>query len=180
MPSGGGRFSSTLAGMRIAGLVDLASQPAHHTDVKGINMNQVANAMTRGVRTIRPSDNLVQAAQAMTELDIGSLPVCDGERLLGMVTDRDIVVRGVALGQASDQVHVAEVMTEEAAWCYDDDKVEEVLDRMRALQIRRLPVVDRHKRLVGMLSIGDIAVKTQGEDTGDALRGISDPAEPAC
>lgn len=143
-------------------------------------MNQVADAMTRGVRTICPSDNLVQAARAMTELDIGALPVCDGDRLLGMVTDRDIVVRGVAQGQASDQVHVAEVMTEDAAWCYADDKVEEVLDRMRALQIRRLPVVDRNKRLVGMLSLGDVAVKAGDADTGGALKGISDPAEPAC
>lgn len=143
-------------------------------------MNQVADAMTRGVRTICPSDNLVQAARAMTELDIGALPVCDGDRLLGMVTDRDIVVRGVAQGQASDQVHVAEVMTEDAAWCYADDKVEEVLDRMRALQIRRLPVVDRNKRLVGMLSLGDVAVKADDADTGRALKGISDPAEPAC
>lgn len=143
-------------------------------------MNQVADAMTRGVRTICPSDTLVQAAQAMTELDIGALPVCDGDRLLGMVTDRDIVIRGVAQGQSNDQVHVAEVMTEDAAWCYDDDKVDEVLDRMRALQIRRLPVVDRNRRLVGMLSLGDIAVKADGEDTQDALKGISDPAEPAC
>lgn len=142
-------------------------------------MNQVADAMTRGVRTICPSDNLVQAARAMTELDIGALPVCDGDRLLGMVTDRDIVVRGVAQGQASEQTHVAEVMTEDAAWCYDDDKVDEVLDRMRALQIRRLPVVDRHKRLVGMLSLGDIAVKAE-EPTSEALKGISDPSEPAC
>ncbi|TAK34899.1 MAG: CBS domain-containing protein, partial [Lysobacteraceae bacterium] len=118
--------------------------------------------------------------QAMTELDIGALPVCDGDRLVGMITDRDIVVRGVAQGQANDRMHVAEVMTEEAAWCYDDDKVEEVLDRMRALQIRRLPVVDRHKRLVGMLSLGDIAVKAEGEDTGEALKGISAPSEPAC
>lgn len=116
-------------------------------------MNQVADAMTRGVRTICPSDTLVQAAQAMTELDIGSLPVCDGERLLGMVTDRDIVVRGVAKGQANDQVCVFEVMTEEPAWCYDDDRVDAVLEKMRALQIRRLPVIDRNKRLVGMLSL---------------------------
>jgi CBS domain-containing protein len=156
------------------------SQAIRSTETKGTTMNQVADAMTRGVRTVCPSDNLVQAAQAMTELDIGALPVCDGDRLVGMITDRDIVVRGVAQGQANDRMHVAEVMTEEAAWCYDDDKVEEVLDRMRALQIRRLPVVDRHKRLVGMLSLGDIAVKATGEDTGEALKGISDPSEPAC
>jgi CBS domain-containing protein len=156
------------------------SQAIRSTETKGTTMNQVADAMTRGVRTVCPSDNLVQAAQAMTELDIGALPVCDGDRLVGMITDRDIVIRGVAQGQANDRMHVAEVMTEEAAWCYDDDKVEEVLDRMRALQIRRLPVVDRHKRLVGMLSLGDIAVKATGEDTGEALKGISDPSEPAC
>jgi CBS domain-containing protein len=156
------------------------SQAIRSTETKGTTMNQVADAMTRGVRTVCPSDNLVQAAQAMTELDIGALPVCDGDRLVGMITDRDIVIRGVAQGQANDRMHVAEVMTEEAAWCYDDDKVEEVLDRMRALQIRRLPVVDRHKRLVGMLSLGDIAVKATGEGTGEALKGISDPSEPAC
>lgn len=141
-------------------------------------MNQVADAMTRGVRTICPSDTLIQAAQAMTELDIGALPVCDGDRLLGMVTDRDIVVRGVAQGCANDQACVSEVMTEEAEWCYADEPMDRVLDKMRSEQIRRLPVVDRDKRLVGMISLGDVAVKAEGSDVHATLSAISDPAEP--
>lgn len=141
-------------------------------------MNQVADAMTRGVRTICPSDTLTQAAQAMTELDIGALPVCDGERLLGMVTDRDIVVRGVAQGCANDQACVSEVMTEEAEWCYADEPTEKVWERMRSQQIRRLPVVDRDKRLVGMISLGDLAVKARDADLSQTLEGISTPAEP--
>lgn len=141
-------------------------------------MTQVSDAMTRGVRTIGPSETLLRAAQAMTELDIGAIPVCDGERLLGMVTDRDIVVRGVAQGYASDQACVSDVMTEEAEWCFEDDSVEDVLDKMRSHQIRRLAVIDREKHLVGMVSIGDLAVKVHGADTNEALDGISQPAAP--
>jgi CBS domain-containing protein len=141
-------------------------------------MNQVADAMTRGVKTICPSDTLTQAAQAMTELDIGALPVCDGERLVGMVTDRDIVIRGVAQGRANDEACVSDVMTEEASWCRADDDIDSVLERMRSMQIRRLPVIDEDKRLVGMVSLGDIAVKAAEADVQGAMEGISEPAEP--
>lgn len=141
-------------------------------------MNHVADAMTRGVRTISPSDTLIQAAQAMTELDIGALPVCDGERLLGMVTDRDIVIRGVAQGCANDQACVSDVMTEEAEWCYAEDAMDEVLEKMRVQQIRRLPVIDHDKNLVGMITLGDLAVKSGDTDLNDTLEGISTPAEP--
>lgn len=141
-------------------------------------MTQVFEAMTRGVRTIGPSDTLIEAAKAMTDLDVGALPVCDGERLLGMVTDRDIVIRGVAQGCANDQACVSDVMTEEVLWCYEDQDVEAVLDKMRGQQVRRVPVVDHDKRLVGMLSLGDVAVKAQDADMNDTLEGISEPAEP--
>ncbi len=155
-----------------------ASPVSHTTFLKGFDMNQAADAMTRGVRTLCPGDTLTQAAQAMTELDIGALPVCDGERLLGMVTDRDIVVRGVAQGCASNQACVSEVMTEEAAWCYADEPMDNVLQQMRTQQIRRLPVVDRDKRLVGMITLGDLAVKARDADLSETLEGISSPAEP--
>ncbi|NBD22109.1 CBS domain-containing protein [Aquabacterium fontiphilum] len=141
-------------------------------------MTQVFEAMTRGVRTIGPSDTLIEAAKAMTDLDVGALPVCDGERLLGMVTDRDIVIRGVAQGCANDQACVSDVMTEDVLWCYEDQDVESVLDKMRGQQVRRVPVVDQDKRLVGMLSLGDVAVKAQDADMNDTLEGISEPAEP--
>jgi len=141
-------------------------------------MTQVFEAMTRGVRTIGPSDTLVQAAKAMTDLDVGVLPVCDGERLLGMVTDRDIVIRGVAQGCANDQACVSDVMTQDVLWCYEDQDVEAILEKMRGEQVRRVPVVDHDKRLVGMLSLGDLAVKAQDADMNDALEGISEPAEP--
>jgi CBS domain-containing protein len=141
-------------------------------------MTQVSQVMTRGVRTMAPTDTVVQAAQAMEELDIGVLPVCDGDRLLGMLTDRDIVLRGVAQGRPADRTAVTEVMTPDVCWCYDDAPIEEAMDKMRESQIRRLAVVDHDKHLVGMLSLGDVAVKGDMGEAGEALEEISEPAEP--
>ena len=141
-------------------------------------MTQVSQVMTRGVRTMAPGDTVLQAARAMEEMDIGVLPVCDGDRLLGMLTDRDIVLRGVARGLPAERTAVAELMTHDVRWCYDDDSIEEAMERMRETQIRRLAVVDHDRHLVGMVSLGDVAVKGDMGEAGEALESISEPAAP--
>ncbi|HEY9064883.1 MAG TPA: CBS domain-containing protein [Burkholderiaceae bacterium] len=143
-------------------------------------MQRIADAMTRGAHTLTPNDKLTTAAQAMNEYDIGALPVCDGGRLVGMVTDRDLVVRGVAKGVVPDEAVVASVMSPDVCCCYEDEPVADAMDRMRREQIRRMPVVDREQHLVGMLALGDLATKhDDAGGTGQALRDISTPAEPA-
>jgi CBS domain-containing protein len=141
-------------------------------------MIKVSDIMTRGVRTMAPTESLVHAAQAMDELDVGALPVCDGESLVGMVTDRDIVLRGVAQRCAIDDTPLSAVMSRDACWCFEDQSVDEVAQQMRDAQIRRLPVVDRRKHLVGMVSLGDIATKASDVDAGRALNEISEPSSP--
>jgi CBS domain-containing protein len=141
-------------------------------------LTQVNELMTRGVRTAAPTDTLCDAAQAMEELDVGVLLVCDGERLVGVITDRDIAVRGVAQRLSPDRTHLDVIMTGEVRWCFDDSTVEEALRTMSELQIRRLPVIDRDRRLVGVLSLGDAAAKGQASQAGEPLARISQPAEP--
>lgn len=141
-------------------------------------MTQVSDVMTRGVRTMAPTDSMVLAAQAMEALDVGVLPVCEGERLIGLVTDRDLVLRGLAQGCAPEHTAVAELMSRDVTCCYDDDTVEDVVDQMRDLKIRRVPVIDRDKHLVGMLTLGDVAAKRGAHAVGEALEDISEPAEP--
>ena len=97
----------------------------------------------------------MRAAQTMGDLHVRVIPVCDGERLVGIVTDRDIVLRGVAEGCAVEETPLSEVMSKDARWCFEDQPVGEVVEAMRAAQIRRVPVVDRDRHLVGMLSLGE-------------------------
>jgi CBS domain-containing protein len=142
-------------------------------------MDQICDVMTRDVRVVSPSDSMQRAAQCMDELNVGVVPVCDGKKLLGVVTDRDIAVRGVAAGKRPDQTPVTEVMSEHVRWCYEDQSIDEVLDEMSDTQIRRLPVVDRDKHLVGIVSLGDLAAR--GADSAhlaQALREISSPSQP--
>jgi CBS domain-containing protein len=143
-------------------------------------MTTVSDVMTRGVRSMRPSDTMVAAAQAMEELNVGVIPVCEGDLLVGMVTDRDIVVRGVAQELDAGTTTLADVMSTHVRKAHENDDVEEVLGAMAESQIRRLPVVDKRDRLIGILSIGDIAAKDPGNDADVAvsLAGISSPAEP--
>ena len=140
-------------------------------------MRQVSDVMTRGVRTLSPDDTVMAAAQAMQELDVGVIPVCRADQLVGMVTDRDSVLRGVA-GCAADRTPLDDVMSRDVQWCFDDQPLEEVLEQMREAQIRRLPVVDRDEHLVGIVSLGDVAVKADETRAGEALESISEPAEP--
>jgi hypothetical protein len=113
----------------------------------------------------------------MDELNVGVLPVCDGRRLIGMVTDRDITVRSTAAGLAPDQSYVRDVMTDDVEWCFEDDDVDEIVEIMSRRQIRRIPVVDRGKRLVGIVALGDLATDSE-EHAMRALHRISTPSEP--
>jgi CBS domain-containing protein len=138
---------------------------------------KIADLMTRDVRVIQPDHTIRDAARLMDELDVGVLPVCDGRRLIGMITDRDITVRSTAAGQSPTDTQVSEVMTDELFWCFDDDDVEEIVDLMGRHQIRRIPVVDRRKRLVGIVALGDLATDDEPA-AARALHRISEPSEP--
>jgi CBS domain-containing protein len=143
-------------------------------------MTTVAEVMTRDVRTLGPDDSVVAAARCMDELNVGVIPVCEGEKLVGVVTDRDIVVRGVAQQGSVGNMKLAEVMSAHVRCAHEDDDVDRVLSEMAEAQIRRMPVVDGNQRLIGIVSLGDIAAKNP-EDEADvamSLGDISSPAEP--
>ena len=138
---------------------------------------KVSELMTSCVECTRPDAPLQQAAEAMKRFDIGSLPVCQHDRLVGMVTDRDIVVRSVCEGHDPESDHVADVMTSEVIFCYEDEDADAAAHLMKEKQIRRLPVLNREKRLVGILSLGDLAAEPGGEPLAEeALEGISEPS----
>jgi CBS domain-containing protein len=132
--------------------------------------------MSRDVYCTTPDTSLRQAASEMRQLDVGALPICDDDRLVGMVTDRDLVIRGLADGRDPDNDRVREVMTPGVTWCYEDDTVEEAARVMQREQIRRLPVLDQSKRLVGIVSLGDLAVRSQNDPlSGHTLEQVSEP-----
>lgn len=139
-------------------------------------MTTVTDVMTRNVRTMAPGNTVADAAKAMRELDVGVIPVCEGDKLLGMVTDRDIVLRAVAEG-LNGGTPLSAVMSTDIHTARETDDLDTVLADMASRQIRRLPVLDGSKRLAGIISIGDIAVKGQEEeDVGQSLADISSPA----
>jgi CBS domain-containing protein len=140
---------------------------------------QLRDMMTRKVEVVHPDATLEEAAEKMKLLDVGPLPVCDGERLLGMVTDRDITVRATAERRDPKTTKVRDVMTEEVFYAFEDQSIEEAAEIMERAQIRRLPVLNQDKRLVGIVSLGDLAVKTGDEElAGEVLERVSEPAEP--
>ncbi|MDB5839519.1 MAG: hypothetical protein JWQ23_1471 [Herminiimonas sp.] len=147
-------------------------------------MQMVSEVMTRDVRFVTPQESLQHAAQMMDELNVGALPVCDGERLVGMVTDRDITVRGTAVGKRPQDAHVEDVMSGEVRWCFEDQPVDEVMIQMADSQIRRVPVVshDEAHRLVGIVALGDLAAKTtdagQKQDVEQVVEMVSTPSQP--
>ena len=136
---------------------------------------KIGECMTRDVRIVAPEDTIERAAQLMARADTGVLPVASGDRLVGMITDRDIAIRGVAEG-VGPGARVGDVMSQEVKYCYDDADSDEVLDNMAEIQVRRMPVVDHDKRLVGIVSIGDLA-KEDSSDSGRALGRIAQPSE---
>ncbi len=137
-------------------------------------MTRIADIMSTDVRTIQPQESLRRAAQCMRELDVGALPVCDGERLLGMLTDRDIAMRAVADGLNPDQACVSDIMSPEVTTCSAEQDAEAAERLMGEQQLRRLPVIDADRRLVGIVSLGDLAVRQSGH-IDQAVREISQP-----
>ena len=140
---------------------------------------QISEIMTHKVETVAPDASLQQAAATMEALGVGSLPVCDGDRLVGAITDRDIVVRGVAAGLSPVDGLVRECMTEDIAWAYCDEQAEEVLERVKKLQVRRLAILDRDKKLAGIVALGDIATEPRAAALGSVGAAISEISEPS-
>jgi len=137
-------------------------------------MTQVADIMTRSIATVQREETLQAAARRMREMDVGWLPVLDGKALVGMLTDRDITVRGVADGMVAQESRVADVMTADVVWCRADDSVEEVMAEMGDAQVRRLPVLDADNEVVGVVALADLATR-QSAHTDETLREISTP-----
>jgi len=137
---------------------------------------RISEAMTRDVKIISPEDSIEKAADLMRECDCGALPVGKNDRLIGVVTDRDIVVRAVALGKQPKNCTVRDVMTPGVKYVFEDESPESAADSMSRLQIRRLPVLNHHKRLVGIVTLGDLAARHQGSAATVALRRISQPS----
>lgn len=140
-------------------------------------MLKISDFMTRNVQVVHPDESLQRAAQVMDELNVGSLPVCDQTGLVGIITDRDITVRATAAGMAPAATLVCDVMTEKARWCTSEQTVQEAMQQMAEVQIRRLPVLDAEHHVVGIVSLGDLATRHSGH-VAAALRRISDPSMP--
>jgi CBS domain-containing protein len=139
-------------------------------------MPKVSEIMSTDVRVVQPQESLRSAARLMQELDVGALPVCAGEVLLGMLTDRDITVRGVAAGLRPDEACVSDVMSSGLQVCSEDQDAAEVMRMMGDWQVRRLPVVNDDKHLVGIVSLGDLALRQSGH-IDQTVREISEPAQ---
>jgi CBS domain-containing protein len=138
---------------------------------------KINEILTPNPQCISPETTLTAAAQKMKSLDVGMLPICENDRLVGTLTDRDIAIRSVASGANPNTATVRDAMTREIVYCFDDDDVEDAADLMEQKQIRRLPVLSRSKRLVGIVSLGDLAVRTQREKlAGEVLERVSEPA----
>jgi len=135
---------------------------------------KVCDAMTREVRIATPGQSIREVAKMMAEIDAGAMPVGENDRLVGMITDRDIAIRAVGQGKGPD-TPVRDVMsTEQVLYCYDDEELEHVAKNMASEQVRRLPVVNREKRLVGIVSLGDMA-QNEGRAAGKAVKGVTKP-----
>lgn len=137
---------------------------------------KIKDVMTKSVETVRPDQTLQEAATRMKSLDVGPMPVCDNDRLVGMLTDRDIVVRAAAEGKDVRTTKVRDAMTADVVVCGEDDDVKDAAQKMKDRQIRRLVVVDGQKRVAGIVSLGDIAVDTSDEKmSGRVLEEVSKP-----
>jgi CBS domain-containing protein len=144
--------------------------------LKGEWTMQVSDVMTRGAECTRPDATLREAAGRMKALGVGSLPVCDNDRIVGIVTDRDVTIRAVADGADPNSTRVRQSMTPEVVFCFEDQEVTDAARLMAEKQIRRLPVLNRNKRLVGIVSLGDVAVQTKDDQlSGHTLEAVSEP-----
>ena len=136
---------------------------------------KIEEVMTPDVRYVNPDTSVLEIARKMRDEDIGSVPVVENDRLIGMVTDRDIVVRVLAEGRTTQSGTARDAMSPGILYCFDDESVEDVLDKMGDRQIRRLPVLNRDKRLVGVVSLGDLSLAGKRRAAGEALQEISQP-----
>lgn len=137
---------------------------------------RVSECMTRDVRLANPGQTIRDVAKIMADIDAGAMPVSDNDRLVGMITDRDIAVRAVAAGKGPE-TPVRDVMSSEVKYCFDDEDLDHVAKNMADIRVRRLPVVNRDKRLVGILSLGDLALKEE-QAAEKAVAGVSQPGGP--
>jgi len=135
---------------------------------------KVSEAMTRDVQLAHAMQSIQEAARLMAEIDAGALPVADDDRLIGVITDRDIAVRAVAEGKLPS-TQVGDVMSREVLYCYEDQDLDDVAKNMGDVKVRRLPVVSRDKRLVGIISLGDVAHCESSATTGQTVAEISEP-----
>jgi CBS domain-containing protein len=136
---------------------------------------KVSEVMTRDVELASPEDTVQTAARIMADTGTGALPVGENDRLIGMITDRDIAIRAVAAGKAPDGCKVRDILTEEIKYVFEDEDVGEAAQKMAEWQVRRLPVLNREKRLAGILSLGDIAFEGGQAHAGKAMEGIAQP-----
>lgn len=139
---------------------------------------KLQEVMSRNVQVISPDANLLEAAQNMKDLDVGGLPVCADDRIQGFVTDRDIVVRAVAAGKNPGECKVSDVMSSGIQWCFEDDDVREAGQKMEEHKIRRLLVLDRDKKLVGIFSLADLARAQAEKLSSEVLEQVSEPSPP--
>ena len=138
---------------------------------------KIREVMTQDVKLAGPDQTLAEAARLMAECDSGALPIGEDDRLVGMLTDRDIVIRAVAK-DLGPETPIRDVMSKEVLYCFQDEDVEHVAENMGEQQVRRLPVLDREKRLVGIVSIGDLAAHSKPKTSGQAITAISRPGGP--
>jgi CBS domain-containing protein len=167
------RLRTVLAGGDADGNAPMAR---HSLSKQEATMEQrLRDVMTTGVETVAPGDTIRYAAEKMEALDIGSLPVCDGERLVGVLTDRDIAIRAVATGRDPNRTAVIETMTPQLVFGYEEQLIDEAVELMREHEIRRLPVVDHARRLVGIVALADLATRGEEPVAMSALEGVSKP-----
>jgi CBS domain-containing protein len=139
---------------------------------------KIREIMTPDAQCVGPEETLVDAAALMRQLDVGVLPVCNEGEVIGMITDRDIAIRAVAGARPPGTTRVREIMTPGSIFVYEDQDVDEVVHVLEEHRIRRAPVLSREKRIVGIVSLGDIAVDASATLSGKALKRVSQPAEP--
>lgn len=142
---------------------------------------EIREIMTRQVEVIAPDAPVRDAAMKMKHLDVGAIPVCDGQTLTGLLTDRDITIRAVAEGRHPAETKVSEVMSPDIIYCFEDDDIQKAAEVMESKQIRRLPILNRDKKLTGIVSLGDLAVRSEGagkQKAAEALEDISEPSKP--
>ena len=142
-------------------------------------MQKLKEIMTSNVEVIAPEATVQEAAMKMKDLNVGAIPVCDGDKLFGMITDRDLVIRVVAEGRNPQTASVSKAMTPDVVFCFEDDDIEKASQLMAQRQIRRLPVLSSAKKLVGIVALGDLAVHAENlQMSGHVLGQVSTPAHP--